>query len=118
MYTMNHLPPAFSSYFSELTEADLLVVFANFKVEKITINNLFTLAGRQRARLSSVQSGVLRIYALDEDGQEITLCLAIPNSLVTKIATFFFKKANRWSIQALNEVELLTLNEADCLRLR
>jgi CRP-like cAMP-binding protein len=108
---------SFSSYFGELNEAELKVLLTHFKAEKLAKNDFFTEAGRQCERLSLVQTGILRVFALDEDGREITQWLSTPDSFITEIASFFFNQNNRWSIQALTEVELLSLHKSDYLRL-
>lgn len=112
-----NLPPSFAQYFGELNAAELKELLSYFKAEKLSKNDFFTEAGRQCDRLSLVQTGILRIFALDEDGREITQWLAAPNSFVTEIASFFFNQNNRWSIQALSEVEMLSLHKADYLQL-
>lgn len=115
--TNPNLLPSFSQYFSDLNEAELDTLLSYFQTEKLAKNAFFTQAGKQCDRLSFVQTGMLRIFALDEDGREITQWLSTPNSFVTEIASFFFNQNNRWSIQALSDVELLSLHKADYLRL-
>ncbi len=110
-------PASIANYFGELNAAELDTLLSYFKTEKLSKNDFFTQAGKQCERLSLVQTGLLRIYALDEAGREITQWLSAPNSFITEISSFFFDQPNRWSIQALTEVELLSLHKSDYLRL-
>jgi len=114
---MTPYPASFAQYFGELNAPELAELLTYFKTEKLAKNDFFTEAGRQCERLSLIQNGILRVFALDEDGREITQWLSTPISFVTEIASFFFNQNNRWSIQALTEVELLSLHKSDYLRL-
>jgi CRP-like cAMP-binding protein len=64
-----------------------------------------------------VKSGILRVFALSEDGKEITQWLSTKDFFITDVMGFFFNQPNRWTIQAFTETELLTISKADYLKL-
>ena len=104
------------AHFGKLTDQELTTIRSYFKEERLSKNDYFTRAGDVCKRLSLVKFGLLRVYAISE-GREVTQWISTENYLVTEIMGFFFEQPNRWSIQALTDVELLTINKSDYLRL-
>lgn len=102
--------------FGELTNEDIEILRLSFYEEKLSKNEFFIQTGKYAKKLSLVKSGFLRIYRL-LDGKEITQWISTPNYFVTEISSFFFDKPSRLSIQALTEVELLTIDKKSYLEL-
>lgn len=63
-------------HFGALSQDDLAVIHSYFKEEKLNRNENFTESGQICNKLSIVKSGILRVYALSEDGREITQWLS------------------------------------------
>lgn len=101
------------NYFGSLSHEDESVILSYFREEKLERNDFFTESGKICNKLSIVKSGILRIFALSDDGREVTQWLAQENFLLTEISGFFFDHPNRWNIQALTETELLTISKDD-----
>ncbi|WP_029292531.1 Crp/Fnr family transcriptional regulator [Chryseobacterium hispalense] len=104
-------------YFGPLSQDDLAIIHSYFKEEKLDRNEIFTESGQICNKLSIVKSGILRIYALSDEGREITQWLSVKDFFVTEIMGFFFNQPNRWTIQAFTETELLTITKTDYLKL-
>jgi CRP-like cAMP-binding protein len=104
-------------YFGPLSQDDLAIIHSYFKEEKLDRNEMFTESGQICNKLSIVKSGILRIYALSDEGREITQWLSVKDFFVTEIMGFFFNQPNRWTIQAFTETELLTITKTDYLKL-
>lgn len=96
--------------FGALTDEEIKVLRTYFYEEKLSKNEFFTQTDKYCKKLSLVKSGLLRIYRLS-DGKEITQWISIPNYFVTEISSFFFDQPSRLSIQALTNVELLTIDK-------
>lgn len=96
--------------FGTLTHAEIEILRSCFYTENLTKNEFFTETGKYCKKLSLVKSGLLRIYRLS-DGKEITQWISTPNYFVTEISSFFFDRPSRLSIQALTNVELLTIDK-------
>ncbi|MDR6157707.1 CRP-like cAMP-binding protein [Chryseobacterium sp. SLBN-27] len=104
-------------YFGPLSQDDLAIIHSYFNEEKLDRNEIFTESGQICNKLSIVKSGILRIYALSDEGREITQWLSVKDFFVTEIMGFFFNQPNRWTIQAFTETELLTITKTDYLKL-
>ena len=103
-------------YFGQLTNQELSTIRSYFYEDNLHKNEFFTRSEKICDKLSIIKSGILRVYALS-DGKEITQWISTENYLLTEVTGFFFDQPNRWSIQALTEVELLTINKTDYLKL-
>ena len=104
-------------YFGPLNSQDLSVIQSYFREEQLGKNEIFTNSDEICNKLSIVKSGILRVFALSEDGKEITQWLSTKNFFITDVMGFFFNQPNRWTIQAFTETELLTISKADYLKL-
>ncbi|UMQ42307.1 Crp/Fnr family transcriptional regulator [Chryseobacterium sp. Y16C] len=114
---MNDFNELIQQHFGPLDSQELSVIQSYFKEEQLGKNDIFTNSGEICKKLSIVKSGILRVFALSEDGREITQWLSIKDFFVTDVMGFFFNQPNRWTIQAFTEVELLTISKTDYLKL-
>jgi CRP-like cAMP-binding protein len=104
-------------HFGPLNSQDLSVIQSYFREEQLGKNEIFTNSDEICNKLSIVKSGILRVFALSEDGKEITQWLSTKDFFITDVMGFFFNQPNRWTIQAFTETELLTISKADYLKL-
>ncbi|PZU80708.1 MAG: cyclic nucleotide-binding protein [Chryseobacterium sp.] len=114
---MNDFNELIQQHFGPLDSQELSVIQSYFKEEQLGKNEIFTNSGEICKKLSIVKSGILRVFALSEDGREITQWLSKKDFFVTDVMGFFFNQPNRWTIQAFTEVELLTISKTDYLKL-
>lgn len=113
---MQHFSSLIQEYFGTLSKQELELLRSYFVEEKLGKNEFFTKSGQVCKRLSLVESGILRVYTLSE-GKEITQWISTENYLMTELAGFFFDQPNRWTIQALTDVSLLTISKSNYLKL-
>lgn len=104
-------------HFGELSKEELAIIQSYFHEEKLSKNEYFTESGQICNRLSIVQSGILRVYAVTENGKEITQWLSTKDFLITEVTGFFFNHANRWSIRAFTDTQLLTISKTNYQKL-
>ncbi|MBO0343498.1 Crp/Fnr family transcriptional regulator [Flagellimonas profundi] len=95
--------------FGELKREEIDILRSFFYHDRMEKNDFFIQTGKYCRKLSLVKSGLLRIYR-HSDGKEVTQWISSPNQFVTEISSFFFNEPSRLSIQALTDVELLTIN--------
>lgn len=114
---MKNFDELIQQYFGNLTAEELSIIQSYFKEERLNKNEIFTKSEEICDRLSVVKSGILRVFALTEDGKEITQWLSTKNFFVTELMGFFFNQPNRWTIQAFTEVEILSISKTDYLKL-
>lgn len=113
---MKNFNQLIQAYFGELSEEELDIVQSYFYEEKLQKNDYFTCSGKICNRLSIVKSGIFRIYTLS-DGKEVTQWLSKEDQLITEIMGFFYQQPNRWTIQAITDVSLLTIRKENYLKL-
>ncbi|WGH75462.1 Crp/Fnr family transcriptional regulator [Tenacibaculum tangerinum] len=106
----NNFNTILQEYFGNLNPEELTILLSYFREETLCKDDFFTKTDSFCNRLSLVKSGLLRIYTFS-DGKEITQWISTPNYFVTEISSFFFNQPNRWNIQALTDVKLLTLTK-------
>lgn len=114
---MKNFDELIQQYVGCLTSEELSVIQSYFKEEKLNKNKIFTNSGEMCDKLSVVKFGILRVFALTEDGKEITQWLSTKDFFITEVMGFFFNQPNRWTIQAFTEVELLSISKTDYLKL-
>lgn len=113
---MKNFNQLIQAYFGELSEEELDIVQSYFYEEKLQKNDYFTCSEKICNRLSIVKSGIFRIYTLS-DGKEVTQWLSKEDQLITEIMGFFYQQPNRWTIQAITDVSLLTIRKENYLKL-
>lgn len=109
---MNEFNKIIRAHFGALTNEEINILRSYFYEEKLSKGEYFTRTGKYCKKLSLIKSGFLRIYRLSDE-KEITQWISTPNYLVTEISSFFFDQPSRLNIQALTDVELLTLNKTN-----
>lgn len=102
--------------FGKLTIEEQNKLLSYFHEEKLNKNEFFTKSENYCKKLSLIKSGFLRIYTV-LDGKEITQWISTPNYFITEISSFFFNQPNRWTIQALTDIDLLTINKENYVKL-
>lgn len=109
---MNELETYISSFWN-ITGADLKTVAAFFQYETIPKGTFYLKPGKVCSSLSFLRSGLMRVYLIDEKGQEITQWIAGKDSFVTELSGLMFNNPSQCYIQALTDVECYTLNRTD-----
>lgn len=98
--------------FGQLKDDELTKVLSYFHEEELFKNEIFTKTGSYCDRLSIIKSGLLRVYTVI-DAKEITQWISTKNYFITEISSFFFNQPNRWTIQALTDIVLLTISKTN-----
>lgn len=113
---MTELEHYISSYFGVAQPDDLHAISQFFRQETLKKGDFFLETGKSCNKLSFIQSGMLRIY-LQTDDKEVTQWISTKGYFVTDLAGFVFETPARWTIQALSDVELFTINRADYIKI-
>ncbi|SEV90910.1 cAMP-binding domain of CRP or a regulatory subunit of cAMP-dependent protein kinases [Chitinophaga sp. YR573] len=90
------------------TEKELELILSYFKPLTIKKNEL--LGGQ---RMFFVVKGCLRIFFIQEDGQDITRYLAFENNFATALVSFISQEPSLEFIQTLENTELLYISRRD-----
>lgn len=112
---MTELEKYIQSYFG-ISQEDLAQVGALFKHQTIKKGDYFLKTGRVCDKLSFIQSGLLRIYVQTPD-KEVTQWISTKGYFVTDLASLIFSTPARWTIQALTDTEIYTIDSHDYNRI-
>ncbi|MEL7250886.1 MAG: Crp/Fnr family transcriptional regulator [Bacteroidota bacterium] len=73
--------------------------------------------GEKAERIGFVLNGILRSYYYADNADEITYCMLFPESFVSAYSSLITGKPTEECIQAITDVELLTISKGDLYRL-
>jgi len=63
--------------------------------------------------IAFIQSGILRSFYINNEGDEITTCITFENQLMSAFSSFITQKPTEENIQAIMDTELLILKRSD-----
>ena len=109
---MNELETYISSFWN-ITGTDLKMVASFFQPETIQKGSFYLKPGKICNTLSFMQSGLMRVYLIDDSGQEITQWIAGKGGFITDLAGMLFNDASKYYIQALTDCECYTINRTE-----
>ncbi len=115
-FIMTELEQNIKSYFGVIEEKDLMAISSFFQITTLKKNDYFLKTGQSCEKLSFIKSGILRVYKATQD-KEVTQWIAAEGSFITDLASLVFENPARWTIQALADCELYTINRADYKRI-
>jgi len=108
---MTELEQYIHSYFG-VDRNDIVKIASFFKPHVIRKGDYFMKTGDVCTQLSFVQSGFLRVFVSLPD-KEVTQWISSKGYFITDLASLIFSTPGRWSIQALTDTELHTINKTD-----
>jgi CRP-like cAMP-binding protein len=109
---MTEFEQLLKSSFGLVQSEDLLIISSLFKSESIKKGDFFLKQGKRCERLSFIQEGILRIYKETEE-RDVTQWIATKGFFLTDVSSFIFEIPARHQIQAITDIELLTINRKD-----
>lgn len=109
---MTELDYYIKSYFGVFDVQELSGITTLFKKRKVAKGEYILHTGRKCEELCFVQSGMMRIFACSDD-KEVTQWISTKGYFVTDLSSFVFSTPARWTIQALNDVDLFVIGKAD-----
>ena len=113
---MTELEQNIKSYFGVIQQDDLKKISSLFHLSTITKGDYFLKTGKFCDKLSFIQSGLLRIYA-NSDDKEVTQWISKQGYFVTDLSSLLFQTPARWTIQALTDTVLYTINREDYIKI-
>ncbi|MFN8349259.1 MAG: Crp/Fnr family transcriptional regulator [Spirosomataceae bacterium] len=112
---MTDLEKYIQSYFG-ISQEDLVTVGALFKHQTLKKGDFFLKTGHVCNKLSFIQSGLLRVYVQTPD-KEVTQWISTQGYFIADLASLIFNTPARWTIQALTDAEIYTINSQDYNRI-
>jgi len=96
-----------------VTEEDIAKILSYFKPLTLKKNELLLTQGQTSQRTFFVGKGCLRIFFINEDGQDATRYFAFENQFATALVSFITSEPSEEFIQAIEETELLYITHKD-----
>ena len=97
----------------DVSEEELSTILSYFKPLMVKKNELLLTHGQTSQRTFFVGQGCLRIYFINEEGQEATRYFAFENQFATALASFITGEPSEEFIQAAEHTELLYITHDD-----
>ena len=107
------LSSAIRAHAPSLSEAELAAGLPYFHRLTPRRNELLVSAGQLAERMCFVQQGCLRIFFIQDNGQESTRMLAFESQFATALVSFITQAPSFEYVQALEDTQLLYINRAD-----
>lgn len=108
-YNMTELEQNITMYFG-IPQSGLQHVVSMFRHESYQKGDFYTKSGWYCDKLSFIKSGMMRIYQ-KKDNKEITQWISTPGYFVTELSSLVFGSISRFSIQAITDCEVFTIDK-------
>ncbi len=110
---MNDLLTSYITSKIAVTDAELDIILGFFKPIKLRKNELVLANGEISQRSFFITRGCLRIFFINESGQEATRYFAFENQFATALVSFITAEESDEFIQAVEESEIYAINHKD-----
>ncbi len=104
---------AFLQSFGFLTPQDIDDLMQRLQPLVLQKKEYLTQIGQIERRVGFVQSGILRSFYYADNAEEVTYCMLFPGNFVSAYSSYITGQPTEESIQAITEVELLTISKTD-----
>lgn len=101
----------------EIEQKELQKITARFKPKKTVRNEMLCNIGQTCKHFYFIKKGCLRLYEIDDKGNEITGFFALENSIISANTSFILQKPSRDCLVSLEPSELLVIHRDDFLKL-
>lgn len=95
----------------DLTEEQIEIIKSKLVVKTFQRNEMLLTMGEVSSDIYFVEKGVIRSYTIDENGKEHVIQFGTENWLVTDRNSFLCKQEAKFYIQAIEESEIVLINE-------
>ncbi len=98
---------------SGLTSAEVGLISSYFSIEKVEKEVLLVTAGERYKKLVFVLEGILRIYIIDQKGEEVVKNFVEPNCFFAEFESFNKNETSKINVGAVTDCVLCTLTKSD-----
>lgn len=96
-----------------VTEEDIVTILTYFKPMKVKKNEMLLNHGQSSQRTFFVVKGCLRIFFINEDGQDSTRYFAFENQFATALVSFITSEPSEEYLQAVEDSEIYYITHKD-----
>lgn len=87
--------------------------FKLFQEIELQKGDYFVRQGKICNRIGFVAQGTLRIFSVDQTGDEVTTCFCTESKMTTSYKSFIRKEPSQFAIQAIENTKLFTITSKD-----
>lgn len=96
----------------DVPESELEYFFENATSEQLKKDAYFHSTNSICRKIGIVKSGLLKSFVIDERGNEKIVEFYAENAFVSAFTSFLTQETSDWNIQAMEDVEIITLSKA------
>jgi CRP-like cAMP-binding protein len=108
---------SYLKYFTELDSSEEEELRQAFNPQSFSKGEFVTEYGKVNNYLAFVSSGYCRVYVIDMEGNEVTIHMAGNRDFVGAISSFLTRSPSDEYVQAVTDVQLLTVSNSDLYQL-
>ncbi|WP_313513329.1 Crp/Fnr family transcriptional regulator [Sphingobacterium sp.] len=94
-----------------LSDADIEVIASNFKQKQLAASDYFLEIGQIAHEIAFIESGIVRIFKPDQDGNEITKYFFRENQFFVDLESYYSSIAASEAFQAVVETEIYAIHK-------
>lgn len=94
-----------------ISESDIVFMLSLFEPISLNKGDFFLEAGRQCDKIAFIESGMLRIFYLNDKGAETTCYFSLPNEFLTSFASFNTNTTSAENIQAILPTHIFAISK-------
>ncbi|MEW5817062.1 MAG: Crp/Fnr family transcriptional regulator [Spirochaetota bacterium] len=92
---------------TEIPESEIEKISIIFQYKKLNKGQFFIKAGERPQTIGFIISGILRLYYLNDDGDEFTKAFCVENEMVGAYSALLLRERSRLFIEALEDSSLI-----------
>ncbi|RFZ81232.1 Crp/Fnr family transcriptional regulator [Mucilaginibacter terrenus] len=99
-----------ANVFGQLGPADIANLLRITRTRKLAAGEVYIEAGSDSQKLAFINSGLIRVYHLKPNGDDLTLMLRWENQFIASVDGVIYQRPNRFIYQAMEDTELLEMD--------
>lgn len=100
-----------------LSKREIGHIISHFKVKKLTATSHFHLMHKISEQIAFVEKGILRVYSLEPNGNEVTKYFVRENQFAVDLESYYTSTPSKSAIQAVVNSEIYTIHKSIMTRL-
>ncbi len=112
MYKENLMPVyynALKNAFPDFSKDEMSFIITKINISTLNTKKMYLMAGEIQQNLIFVYQGLLRIFSINDKGEEITIAFARENSLAADYDSFIKQNPSKYYIETLEDSLLINI---------
>ncbi|WP_374949898.1 Crp/Fnr family transcriptional regulator [Mucilaginibacter sp.] len=96
--------------FTHLEPADIAALVGITRTRQLAAGEVYIAAGSESPKLAFIKQGLIRVYYLKPNGDDLTLMVRWENQIFASIDQILYQRPNRFTYQAVENTSLLEMD--------